>query len=412
MIRCRWAIAVAVVTFPLLFAAPAVAMADDGCAAAGTVTAPDPWAQQMLAPQTAWTFTRGRGQTVAVLDSGVDATQPQLRGHVDPGYDAVTGAGSADSDCAGTGTAVAGAIVAAKSSPTSIYGIAPDARVVPVRVLGEPGADNSGTVPPDVLARGITWATGHGVDVIDVSVAITVDDAGVRSAVAGAVAAGITVIASVGDAGTGGGSSGTPYPAAYPGVIGVAAVDADGQVWTGSNHGSFVDLAAPGAGVPALARHHGVVQLDGTALAAGYVSGAAALVRSRWSVLSAVQIGERLLGTGSPIGAATFGVVNPYRAVTETTATKAPVRLPGLTPAKADPAALAQAAAQRHSRSIAIELTGIGLGALLLITVIAVGVPRARRRAWHATYAARIPDRLEPEEPAPLAPLFDDLSVI
>ncbi|HEY2669700.1 MAG TPA: S8 family serine peptidase [Rugosimonospora sp.] len=396
-------------------AAPAAA--DDNCTTVGPSAAPVPWAQQLLAPERAWSFTEGSGQTVAVLDSGVDANQPQLRGHVAAGYDAVKGSGPANTDCAGSGTQVAGAIAAQQAGASGIYGVAPGVTIVPVRVAGEPGQDVTAPVTSAVLARGINWAVGQRVDVLDISAAMAVNDPGVRSAIANAVSAGITVVAAVGDAGAASDGDPTPYPASDPDVIGVGAIAQGGTQWENSEHGSYVDLVAPGAAVPALQREQGLVNVEGsTALAAGFVSGAAALTRARWPQLSRAQISARLLGTATPAAGGQngpeygHGIVNPYGAVADDMVNQAPVPMSAFTPAGPSKAELAREEAWSHGRRLAILLTVIGLGLLLVVTVTAIGLPRARRREWRPAFAAPVPERVEPDEPGPPALLFEEPS--
>ncbi|GIH21330.1 S8 family serine peptidase [Rugosimonospora africana] len=402
---------------PLSLAAPAgsALAADDNCSTIQPSVAPVLWAQQLLAAERAWAFTDGTGQTVALLDSGVDANQPQLHGHVSAGFDAVRGSGAANTDCAGTGTQAAGAIAAQRSGTSGIYGVAPGVTIVPVRVTGEPGQDATTPITPTVLARGINWAVSQHVDVLDISVAMGVNDPSVRAAVANAVAAGITVVAAVGDAGDANGGNPTPYPANDPGVIGVGAIGPGGVRWENSEHGDYVDLVAPGAAVPVLQRGSGVVNNDGsTALAAGFVSGAAAVTRARWPKLTAAQISARMLGTATPAAGGQngpqygHGIVNPYGAVSDDMVSRAPVPMSAFTPAGPSKAQLARQAAWNHGRRLAILLTAIGLGLLLVVTVTAVGLPRARRRAWRPAYAAPLPTRMESDEPPPPALLFEE----
>ncbi len=390
-------------------AVPASAAPAGGCVAAGHSGPADLWPQRLLAADRAWPFSRAAGQRIAVIDSGVDAAQPLLRGHVVHGFNAVTGHGPADTDCAGTGTQVAGTIVAGPSSSSGIEGVAPGATIVPIRVTGQPGSSTNG-VPPAVLARALAWATGHHIDVIDVSVAIVEDDPRVREAVAGAIAAGITVVAAAGDAGASGDNP-VPYPAAYPGVIGVAAIGANGARAPSSGHGPFVDLVAPGAGVDAIQRGHGWVPVSGnSAIAAGYASGVAALVRGRWPTLSPGRIAGRLLATAAPSGdsGSGWGLVNAYAAVTDGMVYTPPTALPSFHPARPSQTELDALAARDRSRRLAVDLTLIGLGVLVIVVLAAIGIPRARRRGWRPAYAAALPDRIEPDEPQPPTLLFED----
>jgi hypothetical protein len=288
--------------------------------------------------------------------------------------------------------------------------MAPSATIVPVRVFGEPGASISAKPTAAVLARGINWAADQHVDVIDVSTALTSDSPAVRQAVSLALADGIVVIAAAGDLGSADGGDPITYPADYPGVIGVGAIDDAGQPWDSSEHGAYVDLVAPGAGVPVLARSHGLVLADGAATAAGFVSGAAALIRARWPKEGRSQVTTRLLTTASPAAVPTggSGVVNPALAVTATGNSASAAPLPGLRPAALDPARAAAAAQRRHSRSVAGVGTVIALGLLLVVALLAIGLPRARRSSWRAAFAPAPVEHPEPIEPLPVPLLFDE----
>jgi membrane-anchored mycosin MYCP len=405
--------ALVLVSVTVLVLPPSAAEAADQCTALAPSVTATPWPQQMLDLASVRPLTTGAHETIAVLDSGVDATQPQLRGQVSAGYDAIRSGGTADTDCLGTGTQVAGAIAATKSGATGVYGVAPAATIVPVRVIGEPGSNMSATPTASALARGIAWAADHHVDVIDVSVWLTTDSLAVRQAIDAATGSGITVIAAVGDLGSADDGDPVTYPASYSDVIGVGAVDATGAPSESSEHGAYVDLVAPGAGVPVLQRDHGTILAEGsTAVAAGFVSGAAALVRARWPQASSSEIAERLIEGATPDSAAIasvgHGIVNPYVAVTTVRTNAAPVPAPTLRPATLNRAQIEAAAAARHSRSLGILWTVIALGALLIVVLLAIGIPRARRRAWRPAYALPLVEREEPIEPVPVAMLFED----
>ena len=161
---------------------------------------PIPWAQQVLAPERVWPFTKGGGITVAVLDSGVDANHPQLRGHVSDGFDAVTGSGPANNDCLGTGTQVAGVIGAGQTSSAGFFGVSPEVTILPIRVVA---ARTSGpnVADPHVLALGIDTAVARGAAVIVVSTVSYTDSDELRRAATKALAKGVTVVAAVGDLG-------------------------------------------------------------------------------------------------------------------------------------------------------------------------------------------------------------------
>ena len=165
---------------------------------------------------------------VAVLDSGVDRRHPQLRGRVLPGRDLLDG-GDGSTDCVGHGTAVAGIIAAAPAGGTGFAGLAPRARILPVRVSEQREVDgeNPGRrVDPAGLARAIRWAVDRDAAVLNLSLVLHHDDPAVRAAVAYAHSRDVVVVAVAGNRQQEGAP--TPYPAAYDGVIGVGAIDETG----------------------------------------------------------------------------------------------------------------------------------------------------------------------------------------
>ncbi len=372
-----------------------------------------PWAQRLLGADRAWSLSRGGGSRIALLDSGVDASRPQLAGRVEPGFDAVAGSGAADSDCLGTGTAVAGVMVAQPVQNNALAGVAPNAKVVPVRVVAAQGFGQV-TVDPGVLAAGIDWAVNQKVTVICVADPVFTDDPRVRASVAHATDAGIPVIAAVGDRGDSNGGNPKPYPAGYPGVIGVGAIDVNGARWQASGHGSFVDLVAPGAGVLTLARAGAATAANGTGVAAGFVAASAALVRAHFPGFSLGQVAAQLDATAIPAAAGPGsqdlgkGIVNPYGALTDLASDASPVPLPGLARHQPSEAELRRAAAWSGSRTLATTLALVAGGLIVVVLVAALAMPHGRRRRWRATLPAPIPRRPEPEEPGPPLLLFDE----
>ena len=401
----------AAVAVPAVPAVAAPAASTENCTQPPT-DAPNPWAQQMLGADRAWLFTRGAGERIALLDSGVDAAQAQFAGHIEDGFDAVANSGAANTDCLGTGTEVAGVMVAQSVGANGVYGIAPGATVVPVRVVTTQ-TNGSPALSPTVLARGIQWAVGQHVDVICVSVGLYIDDPAVEQAVASAVSAGITVIAAVGDHGGVNDANPKPYPAGYPDVLGVGAVDQTGARWANSAYGNFVDLTAPGANVLTTWRGAGLVSANGTGLAAGFVAAAAALVGSRWGV-AGQRVEEQLLATALPAAggpnSAEFGVgvVNPYGAVTELASQAGPAAPPSFAAHTPSQAERDWAATWAASHRLATLLAASALALALLVLVVALAIPRARRRSWRPALAPRPVDVPEPDEPPPPALLFEE----
>jgi len=350
-----------------------------------------PWAERYLGTERAWTFGTGKDVTVAVVDSGVSADHPQLRrkGKVLPGRDFfLVGDLPGDYDCVSHGTAVAGIIAADKISGVGFHGVAPDARILPVRVSDRDVTESGTTrvIDPRVLARGIRYAADEGAQIVNLSLSGLRDHAEVRRAIRYAQKKDVLVIAAVGNAQEEGGDL-PSYPAAYEGVLGVGAIDISGARSPRSQIGPYVDLVAPGEGVLSTTRQGGHAYLTGTSFAAAFVSGTAALVRSAWPELSAQEVAQRLLATATPArggqGSAAYGagVVDPYRAVTEGLGGTAE-QLPAAVRPAPDPAALAEAAWWDDAGRKARLLTLIALGIAAVAAVLGAAFVRGRRRGW------------------------------
>lgn len=273
------------------------------------------WHLRTLDVARAHDVTGGDGVTVAVIDSGVDASHPDLRDNVVPGKDFVAGTdGRVDRNGHGTGVA---ALIAAHGHGTGdgVLGVAPGATILPVRV-----SDASGHYRAGHAARAIRWAADHGAGVVNLSGGSPSDTPALRGAVAYAQSLDVVVVASVGNADQG--DRRVLYPAAYPGVIAVASVDSEGEAAPGSVHGPQVSLAAPGVQVVSAGTGHGYAVGVGTSDAAALVSGAAALVRAGHPGLDAAGVVARLVRTADDRGEPGrdprygFGVLDPVAALT------------------------------------------------------------------------------------------------
>ncbi|MFC0531049.1 S8 family serine peptidase [Phytohabitans kaempferiae] len=389
-------------------AVPAVAAprapANQRCVEPGPTVAEVPWPQRMLGPERVRPFTRGGGQIVAVLDSGVDASHPQLGGRVLAGFDAVAGSGPADDDCLGTGTQVAGVIAAGQEQSVGFIGLAPDVSILPIRVVAERFSSSPGT-EPQVLARGINEAVERGASVIAVSTITYKDSPVLQGAVASALAKGVVVVAAVGDLGDERGLVPPSYPAAYDGVVGVGAIRETGVLWPKSQRGEDVDLVAPGDNVLTLTRAGGMGVTSGTGVACGFVAAAAVLVRSRrGNMRDTGGIGSQLERTAVPSpGGAGYGsgVVDPYAAVTARLAPSSPQALPNLPDPVSD-----ESPAWARARQLALIGTGIAVAVVLIVLVVALVGPRGRRRFWRSTVTPAPIQEVEPEEPGPPVQLF------
>lgn len=324
--------------------------------------------------------------TVAVIDSGVDASHPQLRGVVGTGIDLLDPGGDGRIDCvapAGHGTAVASIIAAQPVAGVAFAGLAPGVRILPVRVSErvQEGGVASGAGDVSDLASGILAAVASRPKpaVINLSISTTTDSPQLREAVAAALRADIVVVAAVGNDPEQGDQ--TPYPAAYDGVVGVGAIGRDGSRWAASRVGPYVDLVAPGEQLVAAMPGGGYMAFEGTSFATPLVSATAALVRARFPELDQAEVVRRLLATadpgpGSPLEYG-YGVLNPLRALTEIVepvlpAPTAAVARPPVAIGSDDPAA--------HGPTLAAA-AGIALAALATAAV-AAAVPGGRRRGW------------------------------
>ncbi|MCW2831823.1 MAG: hypothetical protein JWP31_2515 [Aeromicrobium sp.] len=282
------------------------------------------WALDRLEAETVWRKASGRGVTVAVIDTGVRRDHPDLYGAVLSGYDFVN-PGTPATDQNGHGTHVAGVVAARADNGRGIAGLARRARILPVRVLGADGSGDTAAV-----AKGIVWAVNHGAQVINLSLASAFSDSASKAAVAYAISRRVVVVAAAGNSGCGLFGSPRTYPAAYDGVIGVAAITRAGAVASYSNCGSYVDVAAPGSeivsttisrpdrglGCPTGLRY---CTLSGTSMAAPHVAAAAAILISRVGRLSPSTVTSIIESTADDVGAsgvdrrAGHGVINPRR---------------------------------------------------------------------------------------------------
>lgn len=281
-----------------------------------------PWALTRLEPRTVWPLTRGEGVIVAVIDSGVAAHHVALTENVIRGTDFGFDDAGGQCDRAGHGTLVAGIIAGDDNPEVPFYGVAPAAKILPVRVLEEEGTSNDPELPLRI-ARAITWAADQpGVRVINLSLeTVPIDE--LKAAVDYAVKVkDIVVVAAAGNKAEGERTL-PAFPAAYDDVIAVAGIKPDGGHVDSSVSGDYIDLAAPGLEItgPAPSAEGYQFQAEGgTSYAAPYVAGTAALVRAHEPALNAAQVGERLRKTadhppGGKDNQIGYGVVNPYRAV-------------------------------------------------------------------------------------------------
>ena len=254
------------------------------------------WGLTATGATAVWSTTRGAGVTVAIVDSGT-GPHPDLDANIDPGV-AISGgseqADFADIDNEGHGTHVSGIVAAIADNAVGVAGVAPAARILPIRVLDANGSGDSRDV-----ARGIRLAADRGARVINLSLGGPFESSAVTQAIDYATSKGALTVAAAGN----GGSLSTPkWPAAYDGTIAVTSVDQDDQAPNFTQRGDYIDVAAPGARIVSTAKGDYNLQ-SGTSMSAAFVSGAAALLFSARPELTPAEVRDMILTSAIDIGA-------------------------------------------------------------------------------------------------------------
>lgn len=373
MVIGRALVAVSVLVAVTAPAAPAAAEPEKCQPERGTGTIAESWGQRRLNLPDVWQLTRGAGVTVAVVDSGLDTSHPQLtKGTTED----VTGTGGLD--CYGHGTAVAGIIGAVPVAGSPFVGVAPSVKLISVKhTTGREGDVGK-------LAQAIVKAAELGADVINVSVQAS-DQPDLRTAVNYALAKDVVVVAAVGNVNKDDDSPAPAYPASYPGVLSVGSAGPDGRRADSSNPITPVTVLAPGVDLTSTWPFRVYKdKLEGTSFASAYVSGTVALVRSRHPALTNEEVRRRVEltadgGSGTGSGA---GMVNPLLAVSAIVPSET-VALAPQEPAPL-PADAIRPAPPEDSRSISIAtwVALLALAAAMAITLGSIAIPLGRRRRW------------------------------
>lgn len=213
-----------------------------------------PWTDKLYDSSKLHTRATGKGVTVAVIDSGVNTANPHFQGAIVDGTSTLKDdASNGAQDVYGHGTVVAGIIAARKIDGSNIQGLAPDAKIMPIRVfesIKEEQGRTTGGPQLETIATAVRLAVDREADIINISMSDVRDAPAMREAVAYAESHGALIIASAGNRQTASDTTaGLRYPAAYPEVLGVSAINMDLQVTDDSLHGAQVDVAAPGMNI-------------------------------------------------------------------------------------------------------------------------------------------------------------------
>mgnify|MGYP005819753405 CR=1 FL=1 len=227
-----------------------------------------PWGVEAVGAPSLWKKSQGDGVRVAVLDTGADPDHPALRDNLGAGYNALR-PGYPPLDDNGHGTHVSGT-VAASGSGAGLVGVAPRAKVEPVKIL-----DRNGSGRLSDMIAGLDWAVRHRVDIVNLSLGTAADNQTLRDAVREA-ASRLVIVAAAGNSGPG--ADTVSYPARYDEVVAVGAVDRNERVARFSSRGSEVDFLAPGVNILSTWPQDGMNELSGTSMATPHVAGALALL--------------------------------------------------------------------------------------------------------------------------------------
>ncbi|OAJ73416.1 peptidase S8 [Brevibacillus sp. SKDU10] len=289
------------------------------------------WNLNQLGMEQSWEITEGSSQViVAVVDTGVDLTHPEFKGKLVNGYNVLNGSKRPQDDN-GHGTHVAGIIAARTNNQDGIAGISWKSKIMPIKAIG---ADGSGSAID--IAQGIEWAVDHGASIINLSVGNYVSSAALKAACTYADQNDVVLVAA-----TGNDASEQPsYPAAFPEVIGVSAVDQDENLAEFSNYGKTVSVVAPGVDIPSTYIYKDYAALSGTSMACPHVAAVASLIRSVNPSLSNKQVRQILEKTATDLGAPGrdslygYGYINVKKALQESQVGQetAPLISPAATP--------------------------------------------------------------------------------
>lgn len=255
----------------------------------------------------------GLGVKVAVIDTGIDLTHPDLQANIVGRYNAINTTKSANDDN-GHGSHVAG-IIAGIDNSIGGLGVAPKASLLAVKVL-----DRSGNGYYSDIIEGIQWSMNNGAQVINMSLGGPTDLQSLHDAIIVANNRGIVIVAAASNSGPG--DNTVEYPGKYPEVIAVSATDSANLIANFSSRGPEVDLAAPGVSIYSTYKGGAYATLSGTSMASPHVAGVAALIIASGRATSPADVRALMqqtaddLGVSGPDSLYGYGLVDAEEAVT------------------------------------------------------------------------------------------------
>jgi len=252
------------------------------------------WHINKIGANTAWDKTQGAGVIIAILDSGVDSSHPDLKPHIVAGYNTFDH-NTDTSDICGHGTQVAGSAAATMNNAAGVAGVAGNAKIMPVRIGYMLNGSCTGYYSS--IASGITYAADHGARIANISYAYLPTSSAVISAANYMKSKGGLVFASAGNYNRDEGFTPTDS------MISVSATDSNDNRSSFSSYGAFVSLSAPGSGIYTTQRGGGYGAVNGTSFSSPVAAAVAALVMSANPSLTSTQVQNILFNTAVDLGA-------------------------------------------------------------------------------------------------------------
>lgn len=250
------------------------------------------WNLPMINAERGWEISRGNEEVIiAVIDTGVDLNHQDFKGQLVPGYNALNDSND-PSDDNGHGSHVAGIISASTNNRLGIAGVSWNNKIMPIKAI-----DADGTGTSFDIAKGVRWAVDHGAKVINMSVGNYHPSGVLLDSIRYAHNKGVVLVAASGNDNT----NQPSYPAAYPEVISVAAVDPYAHRASFSNFGRHIDVAAPGVDIPSVYLNNEYAALSGTSMACPHVAGLAGLILSVAPELNNQEVREIIQSTAKKV---------------------------------------------------------------------------------------------------------------
>lgn len=361
-------------------------------AASADQTRRDQWVLEALQADSVWKDSKGKGVTVAVIDTGVNAEHQDLRGSVLQGKDFVDGDDDASPKEDGGlnpnhGTEMASLIAGhghGVGAADGVMGLAPEAKILPIRWSGPGFADE------------IRYAVDHGASIVSMSVSSSQDFSEDREAVTYALEHNVLIVTASGNEGK---ADAIQFPGEYPGVLTVGGVDKTGIIWKKSNYGPQVLLTAPAVDIVSAGWPGNKLRIGtGTSASAALTSAAAALVKAKFPNLTPGQIANRLVksatlpqsakGISLPDERYGYGIVNPLAALTKEIPAGSkygPLSAAGSEGSSAIPSAGASnsgsASGEKADQKQIIFFVVLGAIALVVISLIVLLIVKLSRRS-------------------------------